>query len=125
VPVIPHRKGRVRPSRTDGRRLRRYRRRWVVERTHAWLQSYRGLAVRWSVYAFMHVGLIYLGFIHLASQRLQNRLYEGMPPLPQSLRPRRERPDTDPHPKPVSYGFPRYFAAIPDIEHSPCQGQKQ
>jgi IS5 family transposase len=70
VPVIPHRKGRVRPSRTDGRRLRRYRRRWVVERTHAWLQSYRGLAVRWSVYAFINVGLIYLGFIHLALQRL-------------------------------------------------------
>jgi IS5 family transposase len=46
VPMIPHRKGRVRPSRTDGRRLRRYRRRWVVERTHAWLQSYQGLAVR-------------------------------------------------------------------------------
>jgi len=31
VPVIPHRKGRVRPSGTDGRRLRRYRRCWVVE----------------------------------------------------------------------------------------------
>jgi len=46
VALIPHRKGRVRPSRTDGRRLRRYRRRWMVERTHAWLQSYRGLPVR-------------------------------------------------------------------------------
>lgn len=35
VPVIPHRKGRMRPSRIDSRRPRRYRRPWVVERTHA------------------------------------------------------------------------------------------
>ena len=31
VPVIPHRKNRVRASRNDGRRLRRYRRRWKIE----------------------------------------------------------------------------------------------
>src|SRR4051812_14719321 len=46
-PIIPHRKNRVRDSRNDGRRLRRYRRRYVVERTNAWLHCYRGLAVRW------------------------------------------------------------------------------
>src|SRR5206468_4429505 len=48
TPVIPHRKGRVKPSRNDGRRLRRYRHRWLVERTNAWLECYRGLAVRWA-----------------------------------------------------------------------------
>ena len=69
VPVIPHRKNRVRPSRNDGRRLRRYRHRWLVERTNAWLHCYRGLAVRWSYYPFMYVALVYLSFIHLALQR--------------------------------------------------------
>ena len=69
VPVIPHRKNRVRPSRNDGRRLRRYRHRWLVERTNAWLHCYRGLAVRWAYYPFMYVGLVYLSFIHLALQR--------------------------------------------------------
>ena len=69
VPVIPHRRNRVKPSRNDGRRLRRYRRRWVVERTHAWLHCYRGLAVRWSYYSFMYVGLVYLAFIDLALKR--------------------------------------------------------
>src|SRR5262245_30074677 len=39
-PVIPHRSNRVKPSRNDGRRLRRYRHRWLVERTNAWLHSY-------------------------------------------------------------------------------------
>jgi transposase len=69
VPVIPHRTNRVRPSRNDGRRLRRYRRRWKIERTNAWLHCYRGLAVRWSHYLFMYGGLVYLAFIHMALQR--------------------------------------------------------
>ena len=68
-PIIPHRKNRVRPSRNDGRRLRRYRHRWLVERTNAWLHCYRGLATRWAYYSFMYVGLVYLAFIHIALQR--------------------------------------------------------
>jgi IS5 family transposase len=68
-PIIPHRTNRVRPSRNDGRRLRRYRHRWLVERTNAWLHCYRGLAVRWSYYPFLYVGLVYLSFIHMALQR--------------------------------------------------------
>ena len=69
VPVIPHRKNRVKPPRTDGRRLRRYKRRWRVERTNAWLHCYRGLAVRWSYYSFMYVGMVYVTFIHMALNR--------------------------------------------------------
>jgi transposase len=69
VAVIPHRRNRLRPSQNDGRRLRRYRRRWLIERTHAWLHSYRGLAVRWCYDSFLYVGLVYLSFIHLALRR--------------------------------------------------------
>jgi len=68
-PIIPHRRGRVRSSRNDGRRLRRYRRRYVIERTNAWLHCYRGLAVRWAYYSFMYVGLVYTAFIDLALKR--------------------------------------------------------
>ena len=67
--VIPHRRNRAKPSRNDGRRLRRYRHRWRIERTNAWLHYYRGLAVRWSYYSFMYVGIVYVSFIHLALQR--------------------------------------------------------
>jgi transposase len=70
IPVIPHRKNRVKPSRNDGRRLRRYRHRWLIERTNAWLHSYRGIAVRWAHYTFMYVGMVRLAFIHIALQRL-------------------------------------------------------
>jgi transposase len=69
VPVIPHRNNRARPRRTDGRRLRRYRRRWKAERTNAWLHCYRALAVRWCHYSFLYSGLVYLAFIHMALQR--------------------------------------------------------
>jgi transposase len=59
--LAPHRKNRTRPSRNDGRRMRRYKRRYVVERTFGWLHSYRRLLVRHEYYTF-----IYDGFLHLA-----------------------------------------------------------
>ena len=59
--ICPHRRGRKRPSLQDGRKLRRYRKRWKVERTFAWLGNFRRLLVR-------HERLItvYSGFFHLA-----------------------------------------------------------
>jgi transposase len=59
--VCPHRNGRVRPKTQDGRKLRRYRRRWKIERTISWISSFRRLVVRHHYYSF-----IYQGFIHLA-----------------------------------------------------------
>jgi len=62
-PIFPHRKNRVAPPTQDGRKLRRYRRRWIVERTNAWLGNFRRLVVRWERYlhmygAFVHVALM-------------------------------------------------------------------
>lgn len=45
--VCPHRRNRVSPRTQDGRKLRRYRRRWKVERTFAWLGNFRRLVVRY------------------------------------------------------------------------------
>ncbi len=36
-----YRKNRKKPPTNDGRRLRRVKRRWVVERTFAWVKSFR------------------------------------------------------------------------------------
>lgn len=47
--VCPHRRGRVRPKTQDGGRLRRYKRRWKIERTNAWLFAFRRLVVRYEV----------------------------------------------------------------------------
>jgi IS5 family transposase len=39
--ICPHKKNRVRPATQGGRVLRRYRQRWIVERTIGWLGNYR------------------------------------------------------------------------------------
>ena len=59
--VCPHRRGRKRPAEQDGRALRRYRKRWKIQRTFAWLQNFRRLLVRQD----RHI-LVYQGFFHLA-----------------------------------------------------------
>ena len=59
--IVPHRRNRKKPKTQDGRKLRRYRRRWKVERTFAWFGNYRRLVVRWERHLKM-----YLAFFHLA-----------------------------------------------------------
>jgi transposase len=59
--IAPHRSNRHLKTQ-DGRRLRRYARRWVVERYFAWLQWKRRLVVRWEYYTSN-----FLGFVELAS----------------------------------------------------------
>jgi transposase len=39
--IAPHRSNRTAPKTQDGRSLRRYKRRWKVERLNSWLLSYR------------------------------------------------------------------------------------
>jgi len=60
--ISPHRHGRVKPKTQDGRRLRRYERRWLVERFFAWIQWQRRLLCRWEYYAEN-----FLGFVQLAT----------------------------------------------------------
>lgn len=45
--ICPHRRNRKKEKRQDGRSLRRYKKRWKVERTFAWLNNFRRLVVRW------------------------------------------------------------------------------
>ena len=59
--ICPHKVNRVRPVTQDGRALRRYRRRWIVERTIGWLGNYRRLVVRYD-----RSLQIYRAFFHIA-----------------------------------------------------------
>lgn len=59
--ICPHRKNRRRPRTQDGRKLRRYKRRWKVERTFAWLGNFRRLVVRYERHLKM-----YRAFFHVA-----------------------------------------------------------
>ena len=59
--ISPHRSNR-RLKTQDGRRLRPYARRWLVERYFAWLHWKRRVVTRWEYYASN-----FLGFVELAS----------------------------------------------------------
>jgi transposase len=59
--IAPHRWNRSKPVTQDGRALRRYRRRWKIERTFAWLGNFRHLVVRYD-----RSLTIYSAFFHIA-----------------------------------------------------------
>jgi transposase len=61
--IAPHRKNRVKVPTQDGRVLRRYKRRWKIERFFAWLQSFRRIRTRDEVYACNYEGMVHLGCI--------------------------------------------------------------
>jgi transposase len=63
--ICPYRENNKKKKYEDGRKLRRYKRRWTVERTFSWLGNNRRLVVRWDrdivVYnAFFHVACLVL-----------------------------------------------------------------
>ena len=63
--IAPHRRNRKRPKTQDGRPLRRYKRRWKVERLFAWLGNFRRLVVRYERYALNYLGFVHLGCIFI------------------------------------------------------------
>jgi transposase len=57
--IAPHRRNR-RNSTQDRRRLKRYRRRWKIERLFAWLQNFRRLVVRYERHIENFLGMLQL-----------------------------------------------------------------
>jgi transposase len=62
--IAPHRGERRRPTQ-DGRPLRRYRRRWRVERLFAWLHHFRRLVIRWEYHVENFFGMVRLGCMQI------------------------------------------------------------
>jgi transposase len=58
--IAPHRSNR-KVKTQDGRRLRRYKKRWTVERTIAWFQNFRRLCIRWEKSTVLFQGFLHLG----------------------------------------------------------------
>jgi transposase len=68
--IAPHRGGRRKPPTQDGRPLRRYRRRWKIERLFAWLQNFRRLVVRYEYHLNNFLAMIQLGCIVILLRRV-------------------------------------------------------
>ena len=67
--IAPHRGNRSRPATQDGRPLRRFRRRWKVERLFAWLQNFRRLVVRYEYHLENFLGFVHLGCMLILLRR--------------------------------------------------------
>jgi transposase len=61
--IAPHRKNRKKKKTQDGRKLRRYKRRWKIERLFAWLSNFRRLVVRYEYKVENFLGMVQLGCI--------------------------------------------------------------
>jgi transposase len=68
--IAPHRANRRKPVTQDGRPLRRYRRRWRIERLYAWLQHFRRLVTRYEYHAENFLGFVQLGCIVILLRHL-------------------------------------------------------
>jgi transposase len=60
--MAPHRAKRKKPKTPDGRPLRRYKRRWKVERLIAWVPNFRRVLVRHEYHAANYLGFVQLGW---------------------------------------------------------------
>jgi len=61
--IAPHKANRKKTKTQDGRALRRYRRRWKVERLFSWLYNFRRLSTRWEFHADNFLSMLQLGCI--------------------------------------------------------------
>jgi transposase len=68
--IAPHRSNRKRAPTQDGRPLRRYVRRWIVERTNSWIQNFRRLVVRYERSAEIFLGLVHMACALIALKRV-------------------------------------------------------
>ena len=68
--IAPHKSNRKKTTTQDGRKLRRYRRRWKIERLWAWLQNFRRILVRQD-----YLPENYLGFVHLGCIKILLRCF--------------------------------------------------
>jgi transposase len=68
--IAPYRSDNQQRRYEDGRKLRRYQRRWIVERTNAWLGQFRRLLVR-----HKHLLSTYYAFFYLACFWIRLRRY--------------------------------------------------
>jgi transposase len=68
--IAPHRGNRIRPATQDGRPLRRYRRRWKIERLFAWLNAFKRVITRWDRCHERFTAFVHLAFSMILLRRL-------------------------------------------------------
>lgn len=67
--IAPHKRNRVKPATQDGRKFKRYRKRWKVERSISWLQNFRRLVTRYEFYHYLFQGFVNLACLVQVAKR--------------------------------------------------------
>lgn len=67
--IVPYRDNRTVRRFEDRRHLRRYRHRWVIERTFAWFGGFRRLLIRHERFTSMYCSLLYFAAALIALRR--------------------------------------------------------
>jgi transposase len=70
VPIFPARSNNSIATDQDGRPMRRYKKRWKVERTFAWILAFRRLTVRWDRLASSYEAFIKLACAIISMRKL-------------------------------------------------------
>ena len=68
--IAPHRRNRKKTKTQDSRKLRRYMKRWKVERLFAWLSNFRRLVVRYERRVENYLGFVQLGCVVILLRHL-------------------------------------------------------
>jgi transposase len=68
--IAPHKYNRYRKNTQDGRELRRYCRRWKIERLFAWLHNFRRLVSRWEYHEANFLAMLQLGCLVILLRHL-------------------------------------------------------
>jgi transposase len=62
------------PKKRDAQQVKRKAgrkaRRWVVERTHSWMNRFRGVLIRWSKKAENYIALLHMAFAFIIYRRM-------------------------------------------------------
>ena len=66
-----HIRSRGEEARAIKRRAGEKARRWVVERTHSWMNRFRGVLIRWSKKAENYIALLHLAFTMIIYRRME------------------------------------------------------
>ena len=73
--ITPHRGNRKRKTTQDGHPLRRYRRRWKIERLFAWLNAFKRTMTRWDRFHERFTAFVHLAFSMILLRKIIMELW--------------------------------------------------
>jgi transposase len=68
--IAPHKVNRKKEKTQDGRSLRRYKKRWKIERLFSWFNNFRRLITRWEYHQENYLGFLLLACTIILLRRL-------------------------------------------------------